>query len=384
MKQETFCSLPFSEIFLGADGGIKPCCSMRGDLGNINQSTLVDILNGTIAQSVKTSIINGEWHPNCSQCQELESLGGRTERQGTLIDFDRFKNYAATDFTLEKLDLRWSNTCNLSCNYCYEYFSSQWANIKGIKVNANKPSAEDSIFSFIENNKDKISNINLLGGEPLLQKPNIKLLNLVPDSYYYILTNLSTEIEGNKLAEQLLSNPKVSWGISFETVGKRFEYVRNGADWNRLVHNLRLLNHHKVPNIDVHPLYCIYSAFNLCEFYEFLEGEGYFNNIYWQLLQNIKGLDIFRSPKSLKIKAVSELELCISRYEDKFNMDLLKNIHKKVVDSLGDQQEYTTMEHAKWLEELNGQIPNKKSSFIELWPEIYQEIINLQYNNDTV
>ena len=175
-------------------------------------------------------------------------------------------------------------------------------------------------FSFIKNNKDKISNINLLGGEPLLQKPNIKLLNLVPDSYYYILTNLSTEIEGNKLAEQLLANPKVSWGISFETVGDRFEYVRNGADWNRLVHNLRLLNHHKVPNIDVHPLYCIYSAFNLCEFYEFLEGEGYFNNIYWQLLQNIKGLDVFRSPKSLKIKAVAELELCISRYEDKFNI----------------------------------------------------------------
>jgi hypothetical protein len=122
----------------------------------------------------------------------------------------------------------------------------------------------------------------------------------------------------------------------------------------------------------------------LCEFYEFLEGEGYFNNIYWQLLQNIKGFDIFRSPKSLKIKAIAELELCISRYEDKFNMDLLKNIHKKVVDSLSDQQGYTTIEHAKWLDELNGQIPNKKSSFIELWPNIYQEIINLQYASDTI
>ena len=95
-------------------------------------------------------------------------------------------------------------------------------------------------------------------------------------------------------------------------------------------------------------------------------------------------MDVFRSPKSLKIKAVAELELCISRYEDKFNMDLLKNIHKKVVDILSYQQEYTTIEHAKWLDELNGQIPNKKSAFIELWPSIYQEIINLQYNNDTV
>ena len=63
---------------------------------------------------------------------------------------------------------------------------------------------------------------------------------------------------------------------------------------------------------------------------------------------------------------------------------LLKNIHKKVIDSLDDQQPHTTVEHAKWLDELNGHIPNKKSAFIELWPNIYQEIIDLQYNNDTV
>jgi MoaA/NifB/PqqE/SkfB family radical SAM enzyme len=381
MNKETFCSLPFSGIFLGADGGVRPCCTMRGNLGNINQTSLEEILTGDIARGVKTSIINGTWHSNCSQCQELEASGGRTERQGTLMFYDKFKDYTVDDFTLEKLDLRWSNTCNLSCNYCYEYFSSQWATIKGIKVNANKASSEDSIFAFIENYKDQISNINLLGGEPLLQKPNLKLLNLIPNANYYILTNLSTELEENKLAEQLLSNPNVSWGVSFETVGKRFEYVRNGAEWSRLLHNLRLLNDRKVKFIDIHPLYCVYSAFNLCELYEFLEDEGYFSGVYWQLLQNIKGLDIFRYPKSLKIKAIAELELCFSRYENKFDMTLLKTIHKNLVSSLEATQDYTTIEHINWLDELECLIPNKKASFIELWPDVYREIITFQHEN---
>ena len=76
------------------------------------------------------------------------------------------------------VDVRWSNTCNLACNYCYEYFSSQWASIKGIKVNAIKKDNEDTLLMFIEKNKDTVINVNMLGGEPLLQKQNSPLIEI--------------------------------------------------------------------------------------------------------------------------------------------------------------------------------------------------------------
>jgi MoaA/NifB/PqqE/SkfB family radical SAM enzyme len=166
--------MPFSSVFLGSDGGVRPCCSLRGELGNINESSLEDIIHGPIATSIRQSIIDEKWHPMCSQCQDLESKGARNERTGTVESMIKFVDYKADDFKLEKLDLRWSNTCNLACNYCYPYFSSKWAEIKGIKINANKMSAEDKVFAFIQKNIDTVNNINLLGGSRYYR-------NLMPD-----------------------------------------------------------------------------------------------------------------------------------------------------------------------------------------------------------
>jgi MoaA/NifB/PqqE/SkfB family radical SAM enzyme len=377
MNKETFCSLPFSEVFLGSDGGIRPCCSLRGELGDINKSSLEDILNGDIATSIRKSIIDGKWHSMCSQCEELEPKGARTERTHTVHFMDKFKNASKNDFVLENLDLRWSNTCNLSCNYCYEYFSSKWAEIKGIKVNANKETAEEKIFTFIENQvnqHNKLLQVRLLGGEPLLQKQNVRLLNTIKNnSKIYILTNLTVPLETNKVAQLLLENNNVTWGVSFETVNKRFEYVREGGKWDQLLSNLRLL-HSKNKTIDSHPLYCLYSAFNLVEYYDFLDSEGCFSTQYWQVLQNIQGLDVFLLPNKLKIKALDELERCFVKYEHKFDMSLLKSINQSLIDSLSKDSNNTD-KCLNWLDELDKFIPAKKESFIELWPELYQDFI---------
>ena len=382
MKKENFCSLPFKGIFLGSDGAVKPCCSLRGVLGNINEKPLEEILNDEPAKSLRKSIIDGEWHDMCSQCNELEQRGARTERLGIIEDFDKMKDDLLTpeSFILKRLDLRWSNTCNLTCTYCNSYFSSKWAEIEGVKVNNVKADGEESVFSFIEKQKDSVENLILLGGEPLLQKPNNRLLEILPNASYYILTNLSNTLENNKLA-QALATDKVGWGISFENIGARFEYVRHGASWDRLVHNLRFLHERKVRSIDIHPIYCVYSALNLCEFYEFVENEGYINNLYWQMLQNIEGLDVFRAPLPFKVKAAEELEKCFELYGDKYNMDLLKPIYDNLKESISGPFHPSSKPQFDWLDEIERSIAGKKEQFIELWPELY-EVMKDSYNVD--
>jgi len=378
MNKSTFCSLPFTSIFLGSDGGVKPCCSLRGDLGNINQQPIEEILNGPIARGLRQDIIDGNWNKMCSQCEELESKGARTERIHTVPLMEQFKEVKQDYFRLDKLDLRWSNTCNLTCNYCYEYFSSQWAAIKGIKVNSNKEHAEDSIFSFIEKHKDSIINIQLLGGEPLLQKPNNRLIDIVPDSNYYILTNLSTELKNNGIAKKLLSNKKAIWGVSFETIGERFEYVRHGAKWKTLNDNFDLLAEYNRP-FDTHPLYCVYSAFNLLEYYDFLKTKNNFNQMYWQLLQNIPGLDVFRLPNPMKKIALMEIEKVLDIHkEEKWNNHLLQNIYNKLKESM-DSPRINSLDAFKYPRELEKDLPNKEKEFIRLWPEVYKYIAI--YNN---
>jgi sulfatase maturation enzyme AslB (radical SAM superfamily) len=383
MNKETFCAYPFNTIFLGADGGVKTCCSAQIDIGDINKQSIQEILQGPVAQGIRQAIIEERWHPQCEQCQKLEAMGARSERvdTGSANKFEIFESATKETFELQKLDLRWSNLCNLACNYCYEYFSSKWSILKGIKVNANKAEAEDSLFTLIAENidsLDSIETINLLGGEPLLQKQNHKLIDLLPTKNYYILSNLSIDLPNNTIAPKLIANENAQWGISFDTVGDRFEYVRHGAEWTTFVSNLRYLNDQGVKTINAHPLYCTYSAFNLCEYYDFIISEGYFNEVYWCAIQNIRSLNVFKLPDNFKHKALAELDKCISKYgASGYDMSALENIRDQLITTIGrtgdewlvKKLEFTDWTHATEVKYLS----DKKHSFNELWPDFLTE-----------
>jgi MoaA/NifB/PqqE/SkfB family radical SAM enzyme len=381
MNKETFCAYPFNTIFLGADGGVKTCCSAKEDIGDINKQSIQEILQSPLARDIRQSIVNEQWHPQCEQCQKLEAMGARSERidQFSLSKFDEFQSATKETFKLHKLDLRWSNLCNLACTYCYEYFSSKWSVIKGIKINANKADVEDSLFTLIAENTNSVNSIetvNLLGGEPLLQKQNHRLIDLLPEKNYYILTNLSIDLPNNTIAPKLIANPNAQWGISFDTIGPKFEYVRHGANWSTFVDNLRYLKKQGVPIINAHPLYCTYSAFDLCEYYDFIISEGYFNEVYWTALQNIYNLNVFKLPPALKSKAFDELNRCISKYENSgYDMSALISIRSQLELRLNDKTGYVTRPQLdEWLNTLEvKQLNDKKYLFADLWPEIVEQ-----------
>jgi MoaA/NifB/PqqE/SkfB family radical SAM enzyme len=267
----------------------------------------------------------------------------------------------------------------LSCNYCYEYFSSQWAAIKNIKVNYNKSNAEENLLLFIDKNKETIQSVNLLGGEPLLQKQNLKLFDILPNKKYYLLTNLSTDIPNGPIAQKLITMPNVAWAVSFETINKKFEYVRHGANWKKLCSNLKYLKENNVREINAHPMYCTYSAFNLCEFYDFIDQSNYFTNIYWCVIQNIKGINVFTLSKSLKQKAIDEISKCVEKYKSKYDMSALINIKNSLLESLEKEYKKSDIEDFfDWLYKLeNTQNVNKSYVFKDLWPEIYEEMSKL-------
>lgn len=375
MTNSTFCKMPFSQIFLGTNGTVKTCCSAETEIGNLNNNTIEEIINGDLAKDVRRTILNNQWHPQCEQCKKLESVGGTSERTG---NDNTFEELDCDSFKLERFDLRWSNTCNLACNYCYPYFSSQWANIKGIKINTLKEDHQESLFNYIESNKDTITNINFLGGEPLLLKQNSRLIDILPDKKYYVLTNLSVPVDKNEIAKKLLKKNKVTWGVSFETVGKRFEYVRHNAVWEQFVNNIRYIKRAN-PSITVnpHPLYCVYSAFNLNEFYDFLINEVDSNDAYWAISgDNSKGLNVFQLSKDLRIKAIDEIERCQIKYSKRIKMDRLISIKNGLLESLEDGKD-DRLKFVQWTGHLeNTELPNKEFKFKDLWPELYKDLVN--------
>jgi organic radical activating enzyme len=379
MNKETFCSLPFNEIFLGPDGGIKTCCSASESIGSLHEDNIETILQSDVARGIRQSVINGQWHPACVQCQRQEAQGARSERKSEMEEF--VAEHGLPDqstFKLKRLDLRWSNTCNLSCTYCYEYFSSKWAQLKGIKVNTIKDENENSLFLLIEQHKPTINSILMLGGEPMLQKQNARLIETLTDRSFYMLSNLAVPVQTNKVGQLLIKERLSQIGVSFENVGDRYEYVRHGASWKVFDDNIKYIHERrpeKFQRIEAHSLYSIYSAFNLVEFYEYIL-ENKFQDLFWNLLES-SGESEFASvlnlSPELREKAVKEIENVERQFSDAPGLDWLRSFKSPL---LADNEKNHNSKFITEFDKLeNTYLTDKTSMFKDLWPEVHSLLI---------
>jgi organic radical activating enzyme len=228
-----FCAAPWSGLSLDSDGSAKVCCVnlTRGAINTFN-----DIKSNSVFMGIRTAIINDEQHPGCQQCWDREATGDLDSRR-SIYQYDDFfhdLNNAET-FQLEHLDLRWSNTCNLNCVYCSPTYSSRWAELRGLTQKFRvSPTVTDLDLA-------NLKFLQLAGGEPLLIKENYELLERVLriNSHVKIevTTNL-TSIHNNKIYQLLKNFDNVTFVVSYESTGDKFEYIRNGAKWAEFQSNL--------------------------------------------------------------------------------------------------------------------------------------------------
>jgi organic radical activating enzyme len=240
--------------------------------------------------------------------------------------------------------------------------------------NVNKDYVE-SIFQEVNNNKETISNVYLLGGEPLLQKHNERLLEIVnPNVKIDVLTNLSVKLENNKIYEKLKSMPNVLWNISFDNVGKRFEYVRHGADWQIFQNNVRTVQEdfgrHRVT---FHPVYTLWNATNLIEYYDFAINNS--ARVNWQLALPKSDIDGYKTDsfivlghkKSIIDRAINEIDKL--PVHDKLLIGLKQSLIKDI-ERPGKDKEFLS-----WTNKMENLMP-PVDKFENLWPELF-ELLNV-------
>ena len=371
-NKETFCSYPFDSLFLETGGTVKPCCTLRDTMGNIKDKPLKEILEGGVAREIRESITKGEWHPLCFDCKLAESKGMQTQRSSEEVQnkFEVMKDIIHPDyFELHSTDIRWNNTCNLSCTYCAPHFSSQWANAKKDTKWKQKKDAPELLIEYLEEHRDTYKEAHLLGGEPLLLKPNLKLIETFPDIQYSVLSNFSVPLQTNKIAQKLLTLPNVRWQVSFETIGKRFEYVRNGGDWYRFESNIKYIYEQTGKKILVFPTYCVYPALHLDEFCDYIYDSPYFSdNVIWTGLVHPHQLDITLQSPAIKRKALDELDKVLAKrnipeihaFREGLLPTLNKPRHADITMAYHNQIE-------KWLK--------KDITLKDVFPDLYEDLV---------
>jgi sulfatase maturation enzyme AslB (radical SAM superfamily) len=379
-----YCAAPWRGLHINSRGDVKTCCAGNPNmLGNLHTNDIEQILNGPKMAEIRHSISQGQPHAYCYNCVNAERFGNHSER-----DWHNNKNsnidYATAGERYHYpsiVDVRWNNTCNLSCNYCGPMDSSRWASLKNITVDTRTRHYYEDVCDFIAQHHANIQEVALVGGEPLLLKENIKLLDVIPDHCVVtIITNLSNPLQDNEIFKKLAKRQRVGWSISFDNIGQQFEYVRHGGNWQLLLDNLSLIKSFmvKTSNQDqahlahwggIHAVYNMYNVTRITELRQFAHDHGF--TVLWQNLFTPACLDPTRHGPKVAELAVQEID----RF---YSTGLATNDEKIFFDSLKQTYQTNQLETPELEQEFQQHIhnmenkyhPDQLGQFSRLWPEL--------------
>jgi organic radical activating enzyme len=340
--------------------------------GNIKETPIQQVIQGAELKSIRESIAQGVWHPTCRLCRQAEASTGisaRTTRHcdpGTLAAIDATPD---TYFTLEHIVVNWSNLCNLSCTYCNPATSTAWQQIQGIPINHVKNEHPD-LIELAQEHGATVQGLTLGGGEPLLQKGLIDFLQCLNSEQVRVLvtTNLSVDLDRNPVYRELRTWPGVSWQVSFDNADPaRFEYVRNGAEWDQFVHNINQMKQDG-QQVVAHPAYSIYNALDLDAYYEFCAAHGL--DIFWCDLSHPWDLDVRRQPVAVRTQAVTAIDRIVEQYGHTTHMAVTTLEAYRC--TLLDNRYLITPEFrpnlVRWHTQKEQEL-NKTTHFRDIWPE---------------
>ena len=371
-----YCAAPWRGLHINPQGSIKTCCAGNPHmLGNLNDLEITQALNSPVAQEIRTALSQGQPHAYCSNCVQAERFGAESERHWhNRVNSDIDYSTAGTEYHYPVIvDVRWNTTCNLSCNYCGPTCSSKWASLKKVPFVSGTRSYYDQVCDFIEQHREHIHEVALVGGEPLLLPENNRLLDVIsPDAIVTLITNLSVDLEHNKIFQKLAQRTRVGWSMSFDNIGPRLEYVRHGASWDLIQKNLATIKNLMQTQGHwggIHAVYNIYNATRICEFRQFAQDAGV--TVLWQNLFQPDYLDPFLHGPEVAAAAAEEIH--------KFYLSGTATAAEKVFfdNSLSMYQAVTTarsgieQEFKQHIQEIENQYhTNQTGKFAQLWPEL--------------
>jgi MoaA/NifB/PqqE/SkfB family radical SAM enzyme len=370
-----YCAAPWRGLHINPRGDVKTCCA--GDpnmLGNLNEQSIESILFGPKMIEIRQSIKEGKPHAYCYNCVQAERYG-RSERDWHNSISPEFDPRTAGDLEHRPtlIDVRWNITCNLSCNYCGDKCSSKWAALKHIPFKSGARPYYEQVCNYLEQHQEHIREVALVGGEPLLLPENERLLDVIPDNCIVtLITNVSVDFDNNKIFAKLATRVRVGWSMSFDNIGRRFEYVRHGGTWSLLEKNLNLLKPLMESGVHwggIHAVYNIYNATCLVELTKFARDCGL--AIHWQSLYQPECLDPARLGKEIAELATKEIEnllaldICLLN-ERQFFQTVLTGL-SGTNDLRKDFQQHITEIEQKYH-------TDQQDQFAALWPEIYNLI----------
>jgi len=316
----TICMLPWISIETSPMGTTRPCCLAHDEIVDetgkkydLNETNLETIYHSKYMQDLRQQFRRGEKPETCRRCWDEEAAGRDSKRIHSQVRLKEL--YQQVDWSNDDpnqlwfVDLKLGNICNLKCRICGSWSSSKWAEEELAYMPADFNKKEHIAYTWLksgawprktetfwDNMKALLPNIKYFeftGGEPWMIQEHFDLLE------YAVSTGASKHIDihYNTNATQ---DPIPHFGLwkefgrvdiafSIDNVGKRFEYERFGAEWERANTIVDVVHAHRqvLPNITTQLCFTIniQNVYYLDELLAWADTKG-FGSIYFNMMHS--------------------------------------------------------------------------------------------------
>ena len=354
LTNKNFCPIPWTGFMYNSNGDVMNCIRSQRAIGNLKNNSIHDILRSNT--QTKQNMLEHKEGLGCDKCYSLELntnsfdiISDRIFYLKELKDVDKQLYDNIDKFELHKIDVRWSNVCNSACIYCSPEYSSKWATELNVTIEQPKDQHKEEMKQYVFDNVHQLKHVYLAGGEPLLMKENLELLNLLkqtnPDVNLRINTNLS-KVDTN-IFKAICEFKNVHWIISVDEIEEEYEYVRYGSKWQDFLDNLVIikdLNH----KISFNMLQHLLNYMSIFDCIKFLQNFGFHNNSFIVgPITTPNYLDIRHLPDHMLLMVEQELEIWLSQ-KPKFLLENgLKNMLQYIKTPIEKDINYCIVEIAK-------------------------------------
>lgn len=386
------CVNAYLNLTVRPGGTVSPCCmsdyEYKTDSGaaSLNKESILKFWNSDSRKKFIQLMDNGVQIKECNACWSEEQAGKESKR---LRDNKNFKDTILdTEMLPLVLDLSMGNLCNIKCRICSPKHSTPWlAEVE--KINPGSISkltfqtatesfdyANDYFWKDISILLPNVKKYDFAGGEPFFIEKHWDIVKSAVDNGYskqqHIHYNTNGTIFPLKYIHLLEEFQTVDIQISSDGIGKKFEYMRNPAKWDKVENNIQSFIDTKNNSNTTWLLgICIsLSAFNVYDFFETFEhyaskGLG----IYINIVHDHHGTRIL--PYSVRRHIIDYL----MNFESKFN----PKQWIKERDMISKHLEAASFNDRDWkmfLEELNVRDKYRNESFSKTFPEYYTVLKN--------
>lgn len=370
---ESFCAAKWLNATIWLGNGQTTSC--HHPLGHqIDAQELIEnpsAIHNTKHKKLMRKMMQAGIRPQeCEYCWKIEDLGrnnisDRAYKTAVFKDehiIEAAKSDWRTNTMLRTLEISFDRTCNFACSYCNPSFSTTWVkdihkygpyrNINGDarshfinEAPHAKPIPDDenpytqAFWRWWEQGlADELEEIRITGGEPLMAPGVWKLFEWFKNNQdrvrsrkigvlrYAINTNLVPKDDiMDKLIEYSHYVPHLEIYTSGESKGKHGEYIRDGLDYDKWLHNLNRL--HTEGNIKKTHLMMTINSLCLASITEFMDDIIDFK-VKHQTVYPTMSLNILRFPS---FQSCAMLPVSIrQKYKEKLQTWLDTQLEKNV------------------------------------------------------